>query len=377
MSQPDAAYSTPQNVAESADSSPSDTSSKSGSTIKRRTLVAVGLAALLPAGLFLWLKSPKRTVSRGEFDLSQATIPQKEIIHGGPRKDGIPSLTNPRMIGASQADSLKATDRVIGVVIKGEARAYPLKVLNHHEAVNDRIADVPFAVVFCPLCDSASVFDRRTPEGELEFGISGLLYNSNVLLFDRQKTDEEEGLWSQMMAQSVTGPHAKQTLATLPVELTTWDDWLKRHPNSQVLWSRASGSRNDNTELYAHYLSNDRLIYPVKPIDGRLPQKTPVLGIWNEKAARAYPIREFEKLTEPLKFDAELDGQKLTLAYNPAAKSLRVVKAERGIQWMYAFWFAWYAFHSDTKLYAFPAEKPDSPAEEPQKRVERFQPDRE
>jgi len=101
------------------------------------------------------------------------------------------------------------------------------------------------------------------------------------------------------------------------------------------------------------------------------------MGIWNEKAARAYPIREFEKLTEPLKFDAELDGQKLTLAYNPAAKSLRVVKAERGIQWMYAFWFAWYAFHSDTELYASPAEKPESPAEEPQKRVERFQPDRE
>lgn len=119
------------------------------------------------------------------FDLEKANVPVDEIHSGGPPKDGIPALTNPEFIAGNQASYLGPSDRVIGVVAGSEARAYPLRILNYHEIVNDRIGQLSIAVTYCPLCDSAAVFDRRTPLGEREFGVSGLLYNSNVLLYDR------------------------------------------------------------------------------------------------------------------------------------------------------------------------------------------------
>jgi len=130
---------------------------------------------------------------RIEFDLSQLSIPIGELRFPGLSKDGIPALTNPALIPADEASALPPEARVIGAVVEGEARAYPLRILNRHEIVNDRIRDVPVAVTYCPLCDSAVIFDRRTPRGEREFGVSGLLYNSNVVMYDRG--GDPESLW--------------------------------------------------------------------------------------------------------------------------------------------------------------------------------------
>lgn len=129
------------------------------------------------------------------FDLRNAIIPKNEIRSGGPPKDGIPALTNPAVIRAQDAAYLNAADRVAGVAIGEEARAYPLKILNYHEVVNDKLGGVPIAVTYCPLCDSVVVFDRRTEAGVREFGVSGLLYNSNVLMYDR--SGRPESLWSK------------------------------------------------------------------------------------------------------------------------------------------------------------------------------------
>jgi hypothetical protein len=156
------------------------------------------------------------------FDLGNATVPREEIHSGGPAKDGIPALSKPKTIGAKAATYLAAGDRVIGVAIGNEARAYPIRILNFHEIVNDVLGGQPIAVTYCPLCDSAAVFDRNTPRGLREFGVSGLLYNSNVLMYDRDK--RAESLWSQLKSEAVAGVQVRNRLKLLPLELTTWSD---------------------------------------------------------------------------------------------------------------------------------------------------------
>lgn len=288
------------------------------------------------------------------FDLSQATIPSEEIHAGGPPKDGIPALTDPKMIAAEDADYLGEYDRVIGVMLGGEARAYPLKILNYHEIVNDLIGGRPVAVTYCPLCDSAAVVDRREGNEIREFGVSGLLYNSNVLMFDRGA--KVESLWSQMMTESVSGPSARQRLNTMPLELTTWSDWRTRYPKTKVMSINTGHERDYQQSPYEFYFANSQdLMFPVDKTDGRLPPKTPVLGVWTDDTARAFPLSAFDENTAAL--EDELNGRRISLVYNPQAKSLRVEHADDGVQWVYSLWFAWYAFHPDTDVFEMPASQ--------------------
>lgn len=133
------------------------------------------------------------------FDLSRAIIPAKEIRRGGPPPDGIPSIDEPKFTPVAEVDFLEPDDTVIAFEKDGVARAYPFRILIWHEIVNDVVADQPIAVVYCPLCGTAMVFDRRYDDQTLEFGVSGLLYNSDVLMFDRQS----KSLWSQLGLKSV------------------------------------------------------------------------------------------------------------------------------------------------------------------------------
>ena len=303
--------------------------------------------------VFLTGNSIKPTNPWKSFALSNATIPRDEI-RGGALKDGIPSLTNPKLLAAADVDFLESDDRVIGVVFGDDARAYPLKILEYHEVVNDHVGGIPLAVTYCPLCDSAAVFDRRHPDGDLEFGISGLLYNSNVLIYNRKK-GEGESLWSQLMGTAVSGPNVGDQLKVLPLELTTWADWSARHPESRVLSSETGHGRNYAISAYVDYFSSPNLLSPVKPSDARLPKKTPVLGVWTKNAWRAYPLSAFTDESEPRQFEQKLDDRRFTIGYHPKARSLRIIRDDDGVRWMYAYWFAWYAFHPKTELYNAPA----------------------
>lgn len=282
-----------------------------------------------------------------EFDLGNAIVNRQEIFAGGPPKDGIPALTKPAMIQATKAKYLQPQDRVIGVVVGKEARAYPLAILNYHEIVNDTLGETPVAVTYCPLCDSVAVFDRRTPLGVREFGVSGLLYNSNVLMYDRG--GKPESLWSQVKTQGISGPAVKKSLSALPVELTTWKDWLARYPQSRVMSPNTGHQRDYSRNPYAAYFQNQTLMFPAKPSSDRFPAKSRVLGVWTENATRAYPESSFS--AENRSIDDELDGKELTIEYNPEAQSLRVAKADEGLQWMYSFWFTWYALHPETTVH--------------------------
>ncbi|MCI0359330.1 MAG: DUF3179 domain-containing protein [Planctomycetaceae bacterium] len=282
-----------------------------------------------------------------QFDLSQVTIPKSEIRSGGPPKDGIPALTSPKLLAADAATYLRDDDRVIGVVIGDEARAYPLAIMNHHEVVNDQIGSTLVAVTYCPLCDSAAVLGRQTPLGEREFGVSGLLYNSNVLMYDRG--GKPESLWTQVGAAGVSGPAADKPLDALPVELTTWKDWRTRHPQTQVLSDKTGHRRDYRRNPYASYFRSPSLMFPAKPASDRLPAKAKVLGVWTDSAARAYPASAFHK--RRTRVEDTVAGKRVVIEFNPEADSLRVAEAEEGVRWMYSFWFAWYAFHPQTEVF--------------------------
>jgi len=165
------------------------------------------------------------------FDLEDALVPVDMIQSGGPPRDGIPALSRPRFVSAKEADFLEQTDRVLGITLNGVSRAYPIKILNFHEIVNDRFSDASVVVTFCPLCGTGIVF-RGSIEGvDHSFGVSGLLYNSDVLLYDQQT----ESLWSQIGGRAISGPRKGTPLERLPVTHTTWEDWLGRHPDTRVL----------------------------------------------------------------------------------------------------------------------------------------------
>lgn len=284
------------------------------------------------------------------LDLSNLQIPRNDIHSGGPGKDGIPSLTNPKFVPGARAGFMKPEDRVIGVAMDDNAKAYPLKILDFHEAVNDRIGDVSFAVTYCPLCDSAAVFDRRLADRTLELGISGLLYNSNVLFYDR-KHPRGEVLISQLARQEVSGATAGKKLELLPLELTTWRDWTHRYPQTLVLSPQTGHQRDYSGRVYQQYFRSPRLMFPVSHQDARLPAKTRVLGVVAGGKSKAYPLSAFEGAEAPVEIRDVLSGKNFTLRFDPEHGSLRVVEADEGVEWLYSFWFAWAAFHPETDIY--------------------------
>ncbi|MDF1742722.1 MAG: DUF3179 domain-containing protein [Gimesia sp.] len=292
-------------------------------------------------------------IADSEFNTENLILSESEIHSGGVPKDGIPALTDPEFISVADATFMEPGDRLAGVVFEGQARAYPLKIMDMHEVVNDKIGKTSFAVTYCPLCDSLAVYNRKGPGGDLEFGVSGFLYNSNVLLYDRSGSSGTDGLWSQMMSQGIAGPRVKEKLGTMPVELTTWEDWKQRYPKTQVLSTDTGHPRDYSQRAYAPYFDDEMiLMFQVAKEDHRLPNKSPLLGVWVGDKMRAYPVSAFQHLTESQELEQELGGKKFTLVYNPQANSLRVVNPDKDVRWMYSFWFAWYVFNTDTELFS-------------------------
>lgn len=319
-------------------------------------LYGLGSALLLLAGLLFYLgidvasllvSDEARAAPPDSLDLSSLTIPRKEIHSGGPGKDGIPALSKPRFVKATAANFLTGADRIVGVATGKEATAYPIKILTWHEVVNDEVGKTPLAVTYCPLCDSVVAFDRRTRTGVREFGVSGLLYNSNVLLYDR--STKGHPLFSQMQGRGVSGAVAREPLTTVPAELTTWKAWKARYPDTLVLSIQTGYSRDYTANPYRDYFSDPRLMFPVRPGSDRLPVKALVLGVKTDKGARAYPLSALAATRGAIK--EKVGGKQFTLEYDREARSVRVTEAEEGVEWTYAMWFAWYAFQPETEVF--------------------------
>lgn len=208
---------------------------------------------------------------------------------GGAPIDGIPPLDDPEVVPAQGADFLEPSDPVAGLVVQGAARAYPFRVLDWHEVVNDRLGGRSVAVTTCPLCGSAIAYRAEGDGGRRMFSTSGLLYQSNKLLVDRRTRT----LWTQLTGRPLLGPLADdpRPLEPLPVVVTTFARWRERHPETTVL-SLETGFERDYRpgQPYAGYYASERVLFPVATHREELPAKTHVYGLVHEGVAAAFPL---------------------------------------------------------------------------------------
>jgi hypothetical protein len=290
--------------------------------------------------------------TKNGFDLADSMIPVKEIRRGGPPRDGIPALNYPAFVPAEDAGYVKPDDRVIGVVIKGKPRAYPIKVLNWHEVVNDVIGKQNFVITYCPLCGTGMVFGSNfsdgVREGALVFGVSGLLYNSDVLLYDRQT----ESLWSQIMGKAVTGKLKNSSLKQLPAFHTNLKEWLNRYPNSEVLAVDSRNQGDYERNPYEGYEKTKRLMFKVNNKSSLdFHPKEWVLGLKVGEKTMAFPFSELRQHNKK-QFGVTLDERTFTLYWNDAGNSAYVRDSSgKDYASTIAFWFAWYAFHPETDVF--------------------------
>jgi len=306
--------------------------------------LASPLAALAAALLGLALAPPAdaaRTVNG--FVLESDTIDPDEILAGGPPRDGIPALDEPAVVSAAEAPWPDGTD-VVGVEIDGEARAYPLAVLVWHELANDTLGGTPILVSYCPLCGTALVFDRRLDGEPHGFGVSGLLYKSDLLMYDRQT----ESLWSQIRAEAVTGPLEGRRLELLRSRIEPWSAWRKRHPETTVL-SRDTGYRRQyGASPYGDYARREELMFPVE-YQRRYHPKMPTLGLRKpEGPYRAYPASELVEAGGSVR--EEFDGEPVRVTYDPDTQVFDV-DAPDDVEVIEGFWFAWIAFHPGSSVF--------------------------
>ncbi len=285
------------------------------------------------------------------FVIKNPLVAIEQIRHGGPPKDGIPALDKPIFINGADFTQLKLSDRVLGLVYNGEVKAYPIRILDYHEIVNDLFGNRPVVISFCPLCGTGMGFDSRVKDADfsekvLDFGVSGLLYNSDVLMYDRQT----ESLWSQINRQAISGPMKGTLLNTLPIEHTTWGDWYKRHPDSKVLSFDTGYARNYRNSPYAGYENSEALYFPVSHQDKRYHPKEITLGIAVNGVFKAYPFSELSKASSPLR--DTVNGIPMVIHFDMETLSGRVEDMNgKPYPVLSAYWFAWFAFHPETEVF--------------------------
>ena len=182
-------------------------------------------------------------------DFSKTAIDFADILSGGPPKDGIPAIDTPRFVDIAQAKNLANREAVIGLEINGDARAYPLRILMWHEIANDVVGNTPVAVTYCPLCNAAIVFDRRLEGKVLDFGTTGKLRHSDLVMYDRQT----ESWWQQFTGEGIVGTYTGRTLKTLPARLESFERFRTRYPNGKVLIPNDSGARDYGRNPYEGY----------------------------------------------------------------------------------------------------------------------------
>jgi hypothetical protein len=332
----------------------------------------------------------------------------EEIDWGGIALEGIPALDDPPHVAAEAAPWLEPGEPVVGVAVAGEARAYPLRILDWHELVNDRLGGIPVALVYCTLCGSAIAYDaRRDGDEPHRFSTSGLLHKSNKLMLDR----ETRTLWHQLTGRAVLGPLAaeERTLPLLPTVVTSWQAWRERHPGTSVLSLDTGHERPYVPGVpYGSYFESPQKMFPARETRGELPSKERVYGLVVGGIAKAWPLAELvaaqvtnDTLGEEGVVLVAGEGRVLVSERDPAARFSRyeaggavrayargerelslgteaaTLRDDAGGVWRIeedallgaagerlprlpgtlAYWFAWQAFYPDTDLLPVVREK--------------------
>lgn len=313
-------------------------------------------------------------------------VPLDKIVSGGPPPDGIPSIDNPKFVSIEEADKfLQDADQVVGVNINGDIRAYPLQILVWHEIVNDNVGGSPVAVTYCPLCFTNQVFNRTVNGQTVEFGTSGKLYNSNLVMYDRTSNS----LWSQALGQAIVGKHAGVKLDRIPFDVAFWKEWKQLYPATKVLSRDTGSTRPYGADPYGNYYTSSELFFPVSNKDDRLGLKEIIVGLENGGQFKAYKLQQIEddKVINDIisgksialfslhpfmarVFISTLDGQNVEFQFDK--NSSKITDIQTGSEWNFdgtaisgpmkgkqltrlpfdeGFWFEWVAFHPDTALY--------------------------
>ncbi len=302
-----------------------------------------------------------------EFDLADATVPRQYIVRAMNR-DGVRALVTPAMTDATEVDRfnreergkmLVPDDRVIGVEISGDARAYPLRLMRWHEVVNDVVGGESIAVTYCPLSDSVSVFSREADGVEVELGVSGLLYNSNTLLYDRRSGPPDTPLWIQLDGRPVAGP-APDTQPRLELRLAhleTWEDWRSRFPETAVLAPSPDMKTLYKRDPYHSYFGSDILRFPVDPLPPAggllLKDRLVIVTIDGEDTAMALPALAAATGARAGSLELTVQGMALRIGFDVdlgVATVEPLGEPDRLTAIRYAFWFAWYALEGTTPV---------------------------
>ncbi len=289
--------------------------------------------------------------AKNGFDLSDARVPVHQIQQGGPPRDGIPAIDAPHFVDANSADFMRAEARVLGLHYLGIARAYPIAIMNWHEIVNDRFDHEAVAITFCPLCGTGMAFSAQHKGQPLRFGVSGLLYQSDVLLYDRQTAS----LWSQIMMQAVSGPLSGERLQQIPMAHTTWQAWRARHPDTQVLSEQTGYRRDYSRDPYAGYAASPAIYFDInhRP-PARYHPKEQVLGLLRNGHARAFPFVELSRQGKA-RFNEQWLGEEYRVEWDEAARTARIFDHSGNLlPTTIAFWFAWFTFYPHTSIYEAP-----------------------
>ena len=318
-----------------------------------------------------------------ETDGIRHSIPLDKIKSGGPPKDGIPSVDEPKFAGVSDSHFISDADTVIGLEINGDARAYPIFILVWHEIINDTVGGIPVSVTYCPLCYTNQVFERIINGKVVEFGTSGKLYNSNLLMYDRYT----ESYWSQALGTAVKGELTGYELDLIPFDVITWGDWKRLHPDTVVLTTDTGYVRAYDVDPYGNYYTEPRIIFPVEHSDDRLDPKEIIIGFEQDDIYKAYKQNDVESevvindsvgptpvmlaslFSENSRAFVRLVGDEtLDFVY----KDGKILDSMTGSEWNYdglsvsgtyqgeqlqrmpiepGFWFEWVAFHPQTLVY--------------------------
>jgi len=277
-------------------------------------------------------------------------VPLDDILGGGPPKDGIPSIDEPKFVSVSDANSfLKDEEPGIAYSQGGIDRFYPYQILVWHEIVNDTINGRRVLVTYCPLCLSGVVYDPLVGGERVEFGTSGKLWNSNLVMYDR-KTGS---YWSQILGQAIVGDETGRKLTILPSDQIRYGDWKKIHGSGEVLSKDTGAFRLYGNDPYGDYYTNSDIYFPVANKDSRLDAKDFVLGIVINGKAKAYwPEAIKSKGTVEDKFG----GKIIVAKYEKDIDAVRLFeKGSDGkltrVNPLGNFWFSWVAAYPETELY--------------------------
>ncbi|OVE81250.1 hypothetical protein BVY03_04290, partial [bacterium K02(2017)] len=282
--------------------------------------------------------------------LNDSLIPKKEITNSGPPRDGIPVLSNPVFINSNQAKYLSDGDEILGISLNGIAKAYPVGILNLHEIVNDVIDKKPIMITFCPLCGTGSVFESKIKTLVYEYKVSGLMHNSDSLLYDKQT----KSLWSQHKMNAVAGKMKNTTLKPIKSIHTTWGQWKVKHPQTRVLAKASKVLFDKDKNSYALQGQEKLSLKPYYLLDDSYPLKEWTIGLKVGDKIKLYP---YSKLAKDKKKSSTLITDKIknkifSLHVNLDSRRIKILDSHgKHVSAFAGYWFAVRKIYPDADIY--------------------------